>query len=147
MEMFVWLIVFAILIVIEACTMALTTIWFAGGALAAFFAALLGLSIRFQLTLFLLISFLLLVFTRPILIKFTGKNTEKTNADSLIGKKAKVLNRIDNSLAEGTAVLNGQEWTARALDDNQVIPAGEIVIVREIRGVKLIVERVMKEEK
>ena len=100
MEMFVWLIVFAILIVIEACTMALTTIWFAGGALAAFFAALLGLSIRFQLTLFLLISFLLLVFTRPILIKFTGKNTEKTNADSLIGKKAKVLNKIDNSLAE-----------------------------------------------
>ena len=51
MEMFVWLIVFAILIVIEACTMALTTIWFAGGALAAFFAALLGLSIRFQLIL------------------------------------------------------------------------------------------------
>ena len=147
MEMFVWLIVFAILIVIEACTMALTTIWFAGGALAAFFAALLGLSIRFHLTLFLLISFLLLVFTRPILIKFTGKNTEKTNADSLIGKKAKVLNKIDNSLAEGTVVLNGQEWTARALDDNQVIPAGETVIVREIRGVKLIVERVMKEEK
>lgn len=144
MEMIVWLAAFAILVVIEACTMALTTIWFAGGALAGFFLALAGFSIRVQLAVFLVVSVVLLLLTRPFLTRFINKNTVKTNADGLIGKKARVLTEINNSLPSGTAVLNGQEWTARALSDELVIPAGETVIVKEIRGVKLIVDRMEK---
>lgn len=144
MEMIGWLVAFVILVFIEMNTMALTTIWFAGGALISFFAALLGLSVRAQLVVFLVVSFILLFFTRPFAAKFINKGTVKTNADGLIGKKARVTAEINNNLSTGAAVLNGQEWTARAVEDEMVIPVGEPVIVKEIRGVKLIVDRIME---
>ena len=53
---------------------------------------------------------------------------------------------INNQLSKGAAVVNGQEWTARAAEEEAVIPEGEIVLIKEIRGVKLIVDRI-KEEK
>lgn len=142
MAMIGWLVAFVILVGIEAGTMALTTIWFAGGALAAFLAAVLGFSVNVQLVIFLVISFVLLFFTRPFAAKFINKGTIKTNADSLVGRKARVMSEINNNLASGTAVINGQEWTARAVRDDLVIPAGETVVVKEIRGVKLIVDRI-----
>lgn len=146
MAMIGWLAAFVVLVGIEVGTMALTTIWFAGGALAAFLAALAGFSVRVQLVVFLAASFVLLFFTRPFAAKFINKGTVKTNADSLIGKKARVLTEINNNLSSGAAVLNGQEWTARAVRDDLVLAVGETVIVKEIRGVKLIVDRI-KEEK
>ena len=54
-----WLAAFVIFVGIEINTMALTTIWFAGGALMAFFAALVGFSVRVQLVTFLAASFML----------------------------------------------------------------------------------------
>lgn len=146
MEMIGWLVAFVILVFIEMNTMALTTIWFAGGALVAFLAALIGLSVKVQLVIFLAVSFVLLFFTRPFATKYINKGTVKTNADGLVGKKARVTAEINNNLSTGAAVLNGQEWTARAVEDEMVIPVGEHVIVREIRGVKLIVEK-LKEGK
>ena len=53
---------------------------------------------------------------------------------------------INNDLSAGAAVLDGQEWTARSYADEVVIPAGHMVVVTEIRGVKLIVKE-MKEGK
>lgn len=140
-----WLVVIVVFIVIELNTLALTTIWFAGGALAAFLAAMIGFSIKIQLVIFLIISALLLIFTRPFATKFINKGTVKTNASDLIGKKARVTAEINNQLSQGAAVVNGQEWTARAEDENNVIPAGEMVLIKEIRGVKLIVERIKEE--
>ncbi len=142
MAMIGWLIAFVIFVGIEIGTMALTTIWFAGGALAAFFAALFGTSVNVQLVVFLVVSFVLLFFTRPFAAKFINKGTVKTNAESLVGKKARVTMEINNSLSTGAAVLNGQEWTARAEDEGDIIPVGTVVKVNEIRGVKLIVERI-----
>ena len=98
MAMIGWLAAFVILIGIEAGTMALTTIWFAGGALAAFFAALFGLSVQVQLVLFLAVSFVLLIFTKPFVSRFVNRDTERTNADGLIGKKGKVTAQIDNAM-------------------------------------------------
>ena len=141
-----WLVAFVIFVGIEINTMALTTIWFAGGALIAFFAALVGFSVRVQLVTFLAASFMLLYFTRPFASKFINKGTVKTNTDSLIGRKARVTVKINNNLSSGAAVLNGQEWTARAVEDEMEIPEGETVIVKEIRGVKLIVDRILKEK-
>lgn len=141
-----WLVAFVIFVGIEINTMALTTIWFAGGALIAFFAALMGFSVRVQLVTFLAASFMLLFFTRPFAAKFINKGTVKTNTDSLIGRKARVTAKINNNLSSGAAVLNGQEWTARAVKDEMEIPEGETVIVKEIRGVKLIVDRILEEK-
>ena len=79
-------------------------------------------------------------------MKYVNKGTVKTNVDGLVGKKARVLEEIDNGSGSGTAVLNGQEWTARAVRDDLVIHKGETVIVKEIRGVKLMVDRISEGE-
>lgn len=139
-----WLIAFVIFVGIEVTTMALTTIWFAGGSLAAFFASLAGFPVTAQLVIFLLVSFVLLIFTRPFAIKYVNKGTVKTNAEDLVGKKARVISEINNGLSTGSAVVNGQEWTARAVSDGMVISEGEMVVIKEIRGVKLIVDRVQE---
>ena len=142
MDMIGWLVAFVILIGIEAATMALTTIWFAGGAVFAFFAAVLGFSIQTQLVVFLIVSFILLLFTRPLAMRFVNRETVKTNVDGLIGRRAKVITKIDNNEPSGVAVVNGQEWTARSADDAVTIPVGTHVLIKEVRGVKLIVEPV-----
>ena len=146
MAMIGWLVAFVIFIGIEAGTMALTTIWFAGGSLAAFLAALFGLPVQVQLVLFLLVSFLLLIFTKPFVTRFVNRDTEKTNVEGLIGTRGRVTAEINNAMSVGAVVVNGQEWTARAVSDDTVIPAGQPVVIREIRGVKLIVEQVMEEK-
>ena len=133
-----WLIVFVVLIAIEIATLALTTIWFAGGAFIGFLLCLLGFSTGIQLVGFVLISFLLLFLTRPF-AKHCITYTEKTNVDSLVGSEARVTAEIDNRKETGTAMVNGQEWTARAESDEEIYPVGTIVEIRKIQGVKLIV--------
>ncbi len=135
-----WLVSFVILIGIEVATMALTTIWFAGGALAAFFLSLVGAGIEFQLAAFVAISFLLLFLTRPFAQKYINGSTVKTNAEGLIGRKARVTSEINNELGVGSAMVDGQEWTARALDADKTYPVGAMVTIHEIQGVKLIVK-------
>ena len=146
MDMIGWLVAFVILIGIEAATMALTTIWFAGGAVFAFFAAVLGFSVQTQLVVFLIVSFILLLFTRPLAMRFVNRETVKTNVDGLIGRKAKVITKIDNNEPSGATVVDGQEWTARSTDDAVTIPVGTHVVIKEVRGVKLIVEMIPETE-
>lgn len=134
-----WLIAFVVFVGIEVATMALTTIWFAGGAFIAFLLSLMGAGVEIQLSVFVIASFLLLFLTRPFANKYINRNTVKTNAESLIGKKARVTEEVNDDLGTGTAVIGGQEWTARAEDGSLVIPAGTMVTVRDIKGVKLIV--------
>lgn len=143
---YVWLIALVAFIVIEIATMGLTTIWFAGGALIALALALVKVSFYVQLGAFLVISVVLLVCTRPLAVKFFNGKRVKTNVDSIIGKKAIVLAEIDNLKEEGQVILNGMEWSARAYEDGTVIPAGAVVEVKEIRGVKLMVMEKGKEQ-
>ena len=72
--------------------------------------------------------------------KYINGDITRTNADSLIGKQARVTSEVDNRNATGSAVINGQEWMARSVRDEEVIQEGTIVTVKEIQGVKLIVE-------
>lgn len=141
MAVYCWLAVFLVLLLIEMSTMALTTIWFAGGALVSCLLAVAGVDIRIQLAVFVVVSFALLVFTRPVMIRFVNSRTKKTNVDSLIGKKARVSETIHNELGIGAAVLNGQEWMARSEKDEDIIEEGTLVEVAAITGVKLIVKR------
>ena len=134
-----WLIAFVVLVGIEIMTTALTTIWFAGGAVLAFVAALFGAPVPVQLLVFVVISFILLFLTRPLAVKYINTSTVKTNADSLIGKDARVTAEIDNTKETGTVSVQGQEWTARAEKDSAVYPEGTRVRIHAIQGVKLIV--------
>ena len=141
METIFWLILIAVLLVIEILTMGLTTIWFAGGALVAFILAYVGLGLPVQIIVFLVVSIALLFLTRPIAMKFFNQERQKTNADSLIGQKAVVLERIDTLHGVGRAEVNGMEWSAKTYDADGIIEAGEVVTIKGIQGVKLIVKK------
>ena len=143
---YVWLIALVTFIVIEIATMGLTTIWFAGGALIALILALLNVSFYVQSGVFLVISIVLLVSTRPLAMKFFNQKRVKTNIDSIIGKQAIVVAEIDNLKEEGQVILNGMEWSARSYEDGKIIPAGAVVEVKEVRGVKVIVVEKGKEQ-
>ncbi len=140
MEALCWLLLAAVFIVIEIITLGLTTIWFAGGAFIAALAGLAGANLMIQIALFLVISIVLLVLTRPIAVKYLDSKTEKTNAEALVGKQAVVLQQIDNLKGSGQVKVNGMEWTARAKEDGMIISESEVVKILEIQGVKLIVE-------
>ena len=138
-ETYIWLVVLVLLLIAEALTVQLTTIWFAGGALVAAVAAWLGAGLPVQLILFFIVSFVLLLFTRPLAMKSLRKGTTRTNVDSLIGQKAVVTQRIDNLAQTGQVRINDIEWMARAVSDDIMIPEKAVVVIREVRGVKLIV--------
>ncbi len=135
-----WLVVIVVMAVIEIITLGLTTIWFAGGALVAFLASLLGANLLVQSILFVVVSIVLLAVTRPLAVEFFNKGRTKTNAESLIGKTGIVIQEIDNLRAEGLVSISGQEWSARSVDD-EAIPRETKVEIVEISGVKLLVKR------
>ncbi|MDD3205643.1 MAG: NfeD family protein [Lachnospiraceae bacterium] len=135
-----WLIFFVVLVAIEIGTLGLTTIWFAAGALVATIAAAFDAPLFIQITLFIFVSVVLLIFTRPIAVKYFNKDRIKTNAESLIGRQAIVISEIDNLQGIGQVTIGGQEWSARAKEDSGKIALGAVVTVQEIKGVKLIVE-------
>ena len=138
----IWLVVLAILLVIEFLTRGLTTVWFAGGALVAFLVSLAGGPLWLQLLLFIAVSVVLLLFTRPLAMKYLNKDVQKTNVDSIPGQKGIVTATIDNLKAEGQVTIQGMEWTARAKNGN-TIEKGKVVRVTAVEGVKLIVEEDM----
>ena len=141
MEPVMWLIIMVVLIVIEVMTMGLSTIWFALGALISFIASLFGASVATQIVLFLVVSIISLLLTRPIAMKYLNKNRIKTNTDSLIGKHVVVTVQINNIEETGQVKVNGLDWTARANSEEQIIEKDSIVEIMRIDGVKLIVEK------
>ena len=138
-----WLVVLIVCLVVEFSTMGLTSIWFAGGALLSMIIALIGGPLWLQVLVFLVVSIVLLIFTRPVATKYFNKNRTKTNVDSIAGRQAIVTETIDNLKGMGQIVTNGMEWTARSLDDS-VIEEGAVVTIEKIEGVKAIVK--MKKE-
>lgn len=135
----IWLIVFAVLIIVELITMGLTTIWFACGSIIACIASGLGAPIWLQISLFVIVSGALLYFTRPVAMKFFNKSRTRTNVEGMIGKQAVVILDIDNVKEEGRVRIAGMDWTARSFT-GEPIKAGTVTIVRAVEGVKLIVE-------
>lgn len=136
-----WLIASAVFLLIEIMTLGLTSIWFAGGAVIAAIAALFGASFLVQMLLFVVVTCLLFALTRPVAKKYLNNKVQKTNTDALIGQRGIVKETINNMESRGRVKLNGQDWTARSFVAGEIIPVGSQVTVREIRGVKLIVER------
>lgn len=136
----IWLALTAVLLIIEIVTLGLTTIWFAAGALFAFFAVLLGMNQGIQIGVFVVVSVVLLFFTRPLAVKYLNTKTIKTNTEALVGKTARVIVDINNLKSQGQVVINGLEWTARSSDDTVVFKIGDAVTIVGIEGVKLIVE-------
>lgn len=136
----VWLGVLVFMVVVEIVTMGLTTIWFAGGSLVATIAAACNAPLWLQITLFLVVSIILLLFTRPLAVRYFNKDRFRTNVEGMIGKQGVVTSEIDNIEGIGEVRIGGMEWTARTVADGMKLQTGTVVIVRAVDGVKVIVE-------
>jgi len=135
-----WFIAFVILLIIELVTVNLVTIWFAIGAVAAIITTIFTDSILIQSIVFVVVSVIALLITKPLIKKFKKFEVEPTNSDRVIGKVGDVTKKIEKN-KYGEVKVYGNTWTASS---KGVIEVGERVRVLSIDGVKLIVE---KEEK
>lgn len=138
---YMWVGLLILFLVLEGSTVALVSLWFAVGSLAAIVAALLGASLGVQVGIFLGVSGALLALLRPFLRKYIAPSIQKTNADSLIGKCCPVTDAICNLESRGQVKIGGMVWSARS-ESGADIPEGTVVKVRRIEGVKLIVSPV-----
>ena len=140
-----WLVFLIILLIVEIITVGLTSIWAAGGALAALILNILGLSLMWQVAAFFAVTFVLLIFTRPFAVRFINTQRVKTNYEGIIGKTIRIAETVDNINQTGMAVVNGQEWTVRAEKDEETLAPDTLAKVVNISGVKLIVRKYEEE--
>lgn len=133
----IWLIAFLGLLLVEFLTVGLVSIWFAFGALAALITTFITESVLVQVLVFVIISIIALLVTRPLMKKFKVNGFEPTNTDRVIGKVAEVTKEIKPNVY-GEVVIFGTEWMAAS---EEKIAVGEKVVVEKIEGAKLIVRR------
>ena len=133
-----WIILAIIFLAVEFGTVALISLWFVGGSVAALAVCLLGGPLWLQVLVFGLISLALLLLVRPFLKKYIDPKKVRTNVDAMRGRQAVLLETVDNLAATGSLELSGVVWTARSADGS-VIPAGTVVTVQGVEGVKLLV--------
>lgn len=133
-----WIILAIVFLAVEFGTVALISLWFVGGSVAALAVCLLGGPLWLQVLVFGLISLALLLLVRPFLKKYIDPKKVRTNVDAMRGRQAVLLETADNLAATGSLELSGVVWTARSADGS-VIPAGTVVTVQGVEGVKLLV--------
>ena len=142
---FVWLVIAVVLGIFEAATVALVSIWFAIGAVAAMVPAYFNAPFWVQILVFILVSALCFVFTRPFFKKIIRVNKQPTNVDRLVGQEGVATDDIENIECRGKVFISGLTWSARS-ETGELIPQGAVVTVKKIEGATLIVERKNFEE-
>lgn len=138
---YMWLVLIIVLLIIEALTVNLVTVWGAIGALFALITSIFTNNINIQIIVFFLVTTLLLIFTRPFMYKVLKVKKEATNLDSVIGKIGVTLTDVTNF--DGRVMVMGKNWAARSFNEN-IIKKDTKVKILEIKGVKLIVKEVEK---
>ncbi len=135
-----WAVCFVVFVVAEIATAnALVSVWFAIGSLGAMFFAIADISFVWQMVMFVGLSAVILIATRPLVKKMQGRRYA-TNFELDIGKTARVIEPINNALGEGRVKLDGTDWAARS-EDGSEIEKDAIVTVKMVDGTKLIVSK------
>ena len=138
-----WLIIMVVMLIIEAATTALATIWFAAGALVAMIMDLCGAPHNLQIIVMAAVSvvtFLIcMIWIRPKLESLRRANIQRTNADRLIGMEGVVIVPVNPVEGKGQVKVEGQIWSAKS---ESAIDEGIKVRIKAIEGVKLIVDPV-----
>ena len=135
----IWLAVIVLAVAIEATSPQLVSIWFAVGALASLVASMLVWPLWVQLLLFVGVTLLSVLLTRPLVKKRLDVRTVQTNSDRYVGMQGIVLQTIDNTQGVGQVKVQGSIWAARSEQADVKIPENTTVTVVRIEGVKLIV--------
>jgi membrane protein implicated in regulation of membrane protease activity len=138
MSWIAWLVAAAALVVAEYFTLTLAFGLLAAAALVAAIVAGLGGALLAQVLAFAITAAVGLLIVRPIARRqMTHPPLVREGSYALVGKKAVVLEEITDT--RGLIKLSGEVWSARAFDENQVIPPGTLVDVMEIEGATAIV--------
>jgi membrane protein implicated in regulation of membrane protease activity len=136
----IWLIAAAIFGVGEILTLSFFLAPFAGGALIAAIIAAAGAGTAISWVVFLVVSVALLAALRPIARSHRRQPAQlRTGTAALVGRSGMVVERIANDEGVGAVRIEGEVWTARAFDEDEIIEAGKRVQVIEIRGATALV--------
>jgi membrane protein implicated in regulation of membrane protease activity len=138
MSWIAWLITAVVLGVAEYFTLTLAFGLLAAAALVAAVVAGMGGALLAQVLAFTITAAVGLLVVRPIARRqMTRTPLVREGSYALVGKKAVVVEEVTGT--HGLVKLSGEMWSARALDEDQVIPAGTLVDVMEIEGATAIV--------
>ena len=136
----VWVAVTIICVVIESLTLSLTTIWLGISSFVLVFLAFTPIPFGAQLFIFVVLSLVLLIFTRPVVKKKLNQRKIATNYERIIGQIALVTKKI-TALDKGSVKINGMEWTA-AVKEDITLEEGSKCIIEEIAGVTAYVKQI-----
>lgn len=137
---FVWIIVAVVFFIIEITTPTIFVFaCFGVGALCASLAVWLVDSAWLPWIVFITISVVGVIASRPLAEKFAGKSARLAHIDAIIGKKGKVIIAIDPEKDEGRVMVDREDWRAEA---DGKIEIGEIIEVLQVEGTHLYVKKI-----
>ena len=138
----IWLSLFVVMLVVEASSPALVSIWFSFGALIALIVSFIpDVAWWIQVIIFVAISIAALLALRPILRRYFKRNNYNTNIDSFTGKRGYVIEDI-SFLKPGAVKIGDVSWTAIPAKQDEKILENEVIEVVAVNGNKLMVKKV-----
>lgn len=142
----IWLIAAGIFFIIEIATAGFLIFWLAIAAVITMICSLVISNVYIQFAIFVITSTILIIATKPFVNKFVNKGVEETksNAFSIVGKKAIVTKSINSVEGIGQIKVNGEVWSAKSLEEINFEEGTEVEVV-SIEGVKAIVKIAKKE--
>ncbi len=141
MWVYIWLAVTVLALVVEFVTSEFVSIWFIGGGIVSMILSGVGIDWYIHVPAFFVVSLVLLLAFRKLAIEKLNKRTEKTNAESVLGKEFKLLTPISFN-QPGTIKVGDVVWSAVAVNDDAEIKEGTIVKIKALKGNKYIVEEI-----
>lgn len=137
----IWIGIIVLAIIVEIFTDQLISIWFVPSAIVATVLDFCDVRPVWQMLVFFILTAVGIILTKTVLVKYTKKSSCKTNIDAIIGEKCIVTERVDNYAGCGQAKINGQIWSCRSVNDEDVFECGDVLRVVAIEGVKLICKK------
>ena len=141
MAWYIWLILAGFFLIVETMTMGFLIFWLSIGSLITMLVSFVTSNIIIQFTVFVISSTLLIFGTKPLVKKFGLQETVPTNVYSIVNKNAMTIEEINNLKGTGLIKINGETWSAIS-EDNSIIEKGTEVVIKQIKGVKVIVSKI-----
>ena len=137
MDVLIWIFIAIVFVILELITTTFFLVWFGVASLISAILNYFGFDINVQILVFIIVSAVLILSTREFANKITPENDKKTTSQRLIGKRAKVLRKVDNN----TYIVRvaGEEWSAHT---NDSIDVDDTVKVVGINSIILVIEKI-----
>lgn len=142
MILWIWLGITIVSAIVELITIDLISIWFTIGGIGALITYALGLSQTVQIVVFVILSVICIVASRPLAKKYLKTQTVSTNYDRVIGQHGLVLKKIDADTRGEVKVLS-TEWSASSVD-NSTLEVGDYCEILAVEGTHLVVKKINK---